>query len=424
MAVKIEDGDGYDRGTWAASVEALRQAGVLDGQALRVLARYHRPTILDPHGRVGRRGDRRVRARAGGRADRLTPHGCRRPPTDPDATLDPMAPTRSVSHARPDARRVARRGQARLSPARQGEPSRRGRRGGAAALPRDPGRLRAARRRPNRGRADAAERRPAPHGRRDADPGRRDASRLRRPGADAHAGAGLRAGRRPGRARAGRERGPGATAPARRAGRRTGRRHGPDGGRAGRPGAATPGRAPATRRPSEPRTRRRSARPPTTAPTTSRSSPTGAGASWYGTTSGTYWTINPKEYADPRKHGPEYQARARAGAPAGRRPRARGTAATPARRTGRRAAGSAATSAPSVRRPGDARPRRPTRRHTTSSWWDATAGRPAPGPRRRPRRRPASRARGPRRRPAHGRDAGATAGHDADRRPTSAAAAD
>ena len=53
LAVKIEDGDGYDRGTWAASIEALRQAGVLDGQALRVLARYHRPTILDPHGRVG-----------------------------------------------------------------------------------------------------------------------------------------------------------------------------------------------------------------------------------------------------------------------------------------------------------------------------------------------------------------------------------
>jgi L-asparaginase II len=53
MAVKIEDGDGYDRATWAASVEALRQAGVLDGQALRVLARYHKPTILDPHGRVG-----------------------------------------------------------------------------------------------------------------------------------------------------------------------------------------------------------------------------------------------------------------------------------------------------------------------------------------------------------------------------------
>jgi L-asparaginase II len=53
LAIKIEDGDGYDRGTWAASVEALRQVGLLDGQALRVLSRYHRPTILDPHGRVG-----------------------------------------------------------------------------------------------------------------------------------------------------------------------------------------------------------------------------------------------------------------------------------------------------------------------------------------------------------------------------------
>jgi L-asparaginase II len=53
LVVKIEDGDGYDRGTWAATVEALRQAGVLDGAALRDLARYHRPTSLDPHGRVG-----------------------------------------------------------------------------------------------------------------------------------------------------------------------------------------------------------------------------------------------------------------------------------------------------------------------------------------------------------------------------------
>ncbi len=53
MAIKIEDGDGYDRGTWSASVEALVQAGVLDGQPLRMLARYHRPVLLDPHGRVG-----------------------------------------------------------------------------------------------------------------------------------------------------------------------------------------------------------------------------------------------------------------------------------------------------------------------------------------------------------------------------------
>jgi L-asparaginase II len=52
MAIKIEDGDGHDRGTWAASVEALRQAGALDGGALRELARYHRPVTLDPHGRA------------------------------------------------------------------------------------------------------------------------------------------------------------------------------------------------------------------------------------------------------------------------------------------------------------------------------------------------------------------------------------
>jgi molecular chaperone DnaJ len=35
------------------------------------------------------------------------------------------------------------------------------------------------------------------------------------------------------------------------------------------------------------------------------------GGAWYGPSLGTYWTINPREYADPRKHGPEYQARAR-----------------------------------------------------------------------------------------------------------------
>jgi L-asparaginase II len=52
MAIKIEDGDGYDRATWAATIEAVRQADVLDGPALRSLARYHRPPTLDPHGRV------------------------------------------------------------------------------------------------------------------------------------------------------------------------------------------------------------------------------------------------------------------------------------------------------------------------------------------------------------------------------------
>ena len=35
------------------------------------------------------------------------------------------------------------------------------------------------------------------------------------------------------------------------------------------------------------------------------------GGAWYGPSMGTFWTINPREYADPRKHGPEYLARAR-----------------------------------------------------------------------------------------------------------------
>ncbi len=52
IAIKVEDGDGYERGTWASSVEALVQAGVLEGQALRMLSRYHRPPSLDPHGRL------------------------------------------------------------------------------------------------------------------------------------------------------------------------------------------------------------------------------------------------------------------------------------------------------------------------------------------------------------------------------------
>jgi L-asparaginase II len=52
MALKIEDGDGYERAAPAAFVESLRQAGVLEGQALRALARYHRPPTVDAHGRV------------------------------------------------------------------------------------------------------------------------------------------------------------------------------------------------------------------------------------------------------------------------------------------------------------------------------------------------------------------------------------
>ena len=52
LAIKVEDGSGDPRAAWAAAVEALRLAGVLEGQALRVLGRYHRPVELDPHGRI------------------------------------------------------------------------------------------------------------------------------------------------------------------------------------------------------------------------------------------------------------------------------------------------------------------------------------------------------------------------------------
>jgi L-asparaginase II len=51
LALKVEDGGAADRATSAAAVEALAQAGVLDGQALRVLGRYHQPIGSDPHGR-------------------------------------------------------------------------------------------------------------------------------------------------------------------------------------------------------------------------------------------------------------------------------------------------------------------------------------------------------------------------------------
>jgi hypothetical protein len=126
-------------------------------------------------------------------------------------------------------------------------------------------------------------------------------------------------------------------------------------------------------------------------------SPDWGGASWYGTTSGTYWTINPKEYADPRKHGPEYQARARragrARSPsiAGEAPQT-GTDPVPPEATIAGDAPSEGTGASS-----------PPPTHTTSSWWEATAGEPAtstgaPGhaPRRAERGEPAA----PRERPA------------------------
>ena len=97
--------------------------------------------------------------------------------------------------------------------------------------------------------------------------------------------------------------------------------------------------------------------------------PDWGGASWYGTTSGTYWTLNPKEYADPRKHGPEYQARARrSGTGSTSEETARVAAADPAGTPGAigvDAAGPAASASPP-----------PT--HTSTSWWQATTGAATP----------------------------------------------
>jgi hypothetical protein len=105
--------------------------------------------------------------------------------------------------------------------------------------------------------------------------------------------------------------------------------------------------------------------------------PDWGGASWYGTSSGTYWTLNPKEYADPRKHGPEYQARAR------RADERRTAASTPPSET-LAADAEPATVAPDAEPAPvgpDARvaPDAPT--HTASSWWQPTASdRPSDAP--------------------------------------------
>ncbi|MEO8208687.1 MAG: DnaJ domain-containing protein [Chloroflexota bacterium] len=76
--------------------------------------------------------------------------------------------------------------------------------------------------------------------------------------------------------------------------------------------------------------------------------PTWQGASWYGQSSGEFWTVNPREYADPRKHGPEYLTRAaeRAARAAARAEASGGAAPGPA---GTFAPGTAPTGEPAAR---------------------------------------------------------------------------
>jgi curved DNA-binding protein CbpA len=128
-------------------------------------------------------------------------------------------------------------------------------------------------------------------------------------------------------------------------------RPGPRARQAGPPPGTRPGRPP------------RSERPPNKATLGSTSydgadaeplDPDWGGASWYGTSSGTYWTLNPKEYADPRKHGPEYQARAR--------------------RVGERR--TVTSAAPSESLAAEAEPEVAATQppsHTATSWWQANA---------------------------------------------------
>ncbi len=94
--------------------------------------------------------------------------------------------------------------------------------------------------------------------------------------------------------------------------------------------------------------------------------PDWGGASWYGTTSGTYWTLNPKEYADPRKHGPEYQARARRGR------RSDPAAPPPPLETVTDAGPVAPAREPSVEPEGGSTGPTVPPTHTATSWWQST----------------------------------------------------
>ena len=170
--------------------------------------------------------------------------------------------------------------------------------------------------RPARRRGTRGERRAGPQ----RAVARRSGARSRGPGAGG-ASRGTAAAGPPGRRAGprGRLRGSGARAaedrPGSAAGRR-GRRVPAARGRrrAGSPGGgaprARPERGDATRKATLGSTSYDDARDPADA--------TWSGASWYGPIDGEYWIVNPREYADPRKHGPRTSSHVPAGPP-GRR---------------------------------------------------------------------------------------------------------
>lgn len=96
------------------------------------------------------------------------------------------------------------------------------------------------------------------------------------------------------------------------------------------PPSPAPRRAAQQRRPRPDAPGAASARPgSTTYDGATEEEPVWDGAAWVGADSGTYWTVNPREYADPRKHGPEYRARGKR--PVRRTPRERTQAQSVAR---------------------------------------------------------------------------------------------
>jgi curved DNA-binding protein CbpA len=95
---------------------------------------------------------------------------------------------------------------------------------------------------------------------------------------------------------------------------------------------------------------RRTARPGSTTydEATQPLDPSWEGATWYGASSGSYWTLNPREYADPRKHGPEYQERAKRAVRVEAQLRARKAAAAAAASAASSASDAPATETPSA----------------------------------------------------------------------------
>ena len=344
--------------------------------------------------------------RAGGASVRPALHAPRprRLRFAPCATSPTRPPIRIGRSASSPARRWPR--SSAPTAARQGVPPRLGGDAATAAVPRDPGGVRAA----------------------------RDGSRRRSRGGGRCAAAGAAALREPwradpdaraGRARAAREAArAGAAAASAGAGGATGAGGASRTASSGRP-TLERARAGTRRRGHRARRRPRDAQGDDGLDLVRRGPRSGdatwSGASWYGPTSGEYWIVNPREYADPRKHGPGVPGTGRGCTTP------TGSAATRPGRT-RAAGGLAEADGAAGGGPRD-RPRRPQRPRRGAGperrAGRATAGAPGADRQRRSAPRRARRARARRAELGHGPGAGPMAGrrwHGPARRAASGAA--